>query len=75
MEVTWRHKAQRLIAQYSLASYREANVLPNGRKRRRHVPYSIPEIARALVAALNRDDELEAKRLFMVEATGAWSLV
>ena len=72
---TWHDKAKRVIAEYSLQSYRQANILPNGRKRRSHVPYSIPDIARALIDALNKDDEHEAKRLFLVESTGSWSLI
>ena len=72
---TWHDKAKEIIGRYSLESYRRANVLPNGQKRKRHVPYSVPEIATALVAALSADDELEAKRLFEVERTGLWSLL
>ena len=72
---TWHDKAKEIIGRYSLESYRQANVLPNGQKRKRHVPYSVPEIATALAAALSADDELEAKRLFEVERTGLWSLL
>ena len=71
----WQNKARNLIAAYSAESYRAANFLPNGSKRKRHVPYSIPEIATALVKALDYDDEHEAKRLFLIEAAGAWSLI
>ena len=71
----WHDKANRLIAQYCLASYRQANILSNGATRKRHVPYSVPEIAQALVAALGANDEHEAKRLFHVESLGAWSLI
>jgi hypothetical protein len=71
----WRGKAQRLIAEHCAIAYRQANILPNGRKRKQHVPYSVPPIAAALVAALNADDEHEVKRLFIVESTGAHSLI
>lgn len=72
---TWHDKAKEMIGRYSLDSYRQANALPNGQKRRRHVPYNIPEIATALIGALDRNDEHEAKRLFQVAATGSWSLI
>ena len=72
---TWRDKARDIIARVCRESYRQANIMPNGKKRRNHVPYSIPEIATALIAALDADDEYEAKRLFIVEATGALTLI
>jgi hypothetical protein len=71
---TWQDKAHVLITKYSIASYRQANILPNGKRRKHHVSYSIPLIARSLVTALDHNDEHEAKRLFLIEATGAWSL-
>lgn len=71
----WQHKAERLIAEHAMAAYKAANILPNGQKRKRHVPYRLPEIAEALVAALGANDEHEAKRLFMVESAGSWSLI
>jgi hypothetical protein len=74
-ETDWRDKAHKVIGEYSLAAYRQANILPNGRKRRQHVPYHIPEIASSLIAALGADDEVEAKRLFHVEAIGAWTMI
>jgi hypothetical protein len=58
-----------------MESYRKANYFPNGKKRKRHVQYSIPEIATALTAALDKNDEYEAKRLFIIESTGSWSLI
>lgn len=74
-ERTWRHKAQEIIGRYCLASYKQANTLPNGRTRKRHVPYSVPEIAAALILTLDINDEAEAKRLFEVERIGAWTLI
>lgn len=61
----WIVKANRIIAALCRESYLAANRLPNGKMRKRHVPYTIPESARALVDALNRDDEYEAKRLML----------
>lgn len=71
----WHAKADTIIARHSLESYRQANILPNGRARRHYVPYHVPDIARALVECLNRNDEHEAKRLFQVERLGTWTLI
>lgn len=75
IERTWRHKAHEIIASHCKASYMACNKKPDGTMRRRHVPYPVPGIAKALVEALNRDDEHEAKRLFQVERTGSWTLI
>jgi hypothetical protein len=69
------NKAQKLIGDYCKASYEQVNYLKNGRLRKRHVPYSIPEIALALIAALNHDDDYELKRLFLIESTRSFSLI
>lgn len=73
--MSWHDKAYEIIARHCAESYRIANTCANGTPRKRHVPYSVPPIAAALVDALNRNDEREAKRLFLVERTGAWSLI
>lgn len=65
----WQAKAQQIIAALCLAAYRQANYLPNGRKRAKHVPYVVPAEARALVDCLNRDDEIGAKSLMMHDYT------
>jgi hypothetical protein len=59
---TWRHKAEEIIAAMCMASYRQANYR-NGRKLAKHVPYSVPAAAQALVECLERDDEHAAKSL------------
>lgn len=64
----WERKAHAIIAELSAASWRQANILPNGKQRKRHVPYSIPETARALVDALGRNDEHKAKAIFQTIA-------
>lgn len=61
----WREKAHRIIAALCRDSYEHANRLPDGRLRKRHVPYSVPETARRLVAALGADDEELAKSIFL----------
>lgn len=72
---TWRHKAEEIIASYCLESYQQSNYTKNGKKRFHHVPYSVPEIAQALIKALDKNDEHEAKRLFEVERLGLWSMI
>ena len=71
---SWEKKAHALIGVYARESYTRAN---KGRKRT--VPYTLPEIADALVKALGIHDhkarEAEIKRLFEVERLGAWALI
>jgi hypothetical protein len=64
----WEKKAHKLIAELCLASWRQANVLPNGKRRKRHVPYSRPVTAQALVDALGKNDEHKAKAIFQTIA-------
>ena len=68
----WRQKALALISLECSRAYAEANAK---RKGKRHVPYSVPEIAEALIKALDRDDEAEVKRLFIIQSTRAYSLI
>jgi hypothetical protein len=69
--MTWEAKAKEIIADVCKASYRAENP-PN---RKRHKAYCVPPIAMALIDALNKNDEEEAKRLFIVYRTGALSLI
>lgn len=71
----WRNKAQRIVADECLASWRQANVTQDGRVRRKHVPYSVPALSQALIEALGNDDEHECKRLFYVQSLGAETLI
>lgn len=72
---TWHDAVNAAIAEECAAAYRMANTTRDGRKRRTHVPYHVPEIARAMVVALNRDDEHEGKRLLLIWRAGAMSLI
>lgn len=58
----WQDKAHRIIASLCREAYIAAN---NGKKR--HVPYDVPDTAKRLVECLSRNDELEAKRIFMYD--------
>jgi poly(3-hydroxybutyrate) depolymerase len=50
------NKAQTLIAADSLAAWREANTLANGKRRKHHKPYVISARAQAMVEALRAND-------------------
>lgn len=60
----WREKANRIIGELSLESWRQANVRKDGAVRRKHVPYSVPQLAQVLVECLNKNDEERAKAIF-----------
>jgi hypothetical protein len=62
----WRDKAERIIGTLSQQAYHDANAPKHGRPwRKRHVPYSIPQLAKDLVECLNTNDEERAKALFL----------
>ncbi len=62
---SWRDKAHAIIAAECRRSYEQANRLPNGRLRRRHVPYTVPALAQQMIDYLGRDAEHEAKAEFV----------
>lgn len=68
--MAWQDKVKESIA----AQCEESRLAARG-KRKTHVPYRVPDLARAMIDALNRDDEYEAKRLLLIYRTGALSLV
>lgn len=67
---TWHTKAHRVIAALCRESYEKANRLPNGRLRKRHVPYTVPQDAETLIKCLAQEDEITAKGLFQSHAFG-----
>lgn len=71
MTTTWESKANRIIASMCMQSYREANTLPNGQMRKRHIPYSVPMDAELLIRCLKTGDEETAKAIFHRHAFGA----
>jgi len=71
----WHHAVKRAIGEQCMQAYRQANTKSDGTMRRKHVPYPVPDLAQAMVAALDRDNEEEAKRLLLIYRTGALSLV
>ncbi len=71
MSDQWRGKVERAIAAMCLASYKQANTSKDGTKKRKHVPYAVPEAARRLVDCLGMHDqcaaEHEAKSVMMYD--------
>ena len=67
--MAWQDKVKESIA----AQCEQARLQARG-KRKFHVPYSVPELARAMLQALNEDNETEGKRLLLLYRTGALSL-
>lgn len=65
-----RRHLTRAIAELCGASYRAANPP----RRKRHTPYSVPDLAAAMVRAMDADDADEGKRLLLLYRTGAHSL-
>jgi hypothetical protein len=68
--MSWHDNVKKAIAEQCEESRKQARG-----NRKRHVPYRVPELARAMVDALNADDEHEGKRLLVIHRTGALSLV
>ncbi len=58
-------KAHRIIGVLCMASYVKANTRKNGRRYKKHRPYSVPEEAQDIIDCLNRDDEPTLKAIFM----------
>jgi len=69
----WQDNVKKAIAAQCLDAYRAAN--PRIRHGQKAKPYAVPELARAMVDSLNREDESEGKRLLLLYRTGALSLV
>ena len=68
--MSWHDKVKEAIA----VQCEESRKQTRG-NRKRHVAYAVPELAQAMVAALNEDDEHEGKRLLVIYRTGALSLI
>lgn len=67
---TWQDKVHARIAALCLASYLKANTRKDGKRYARHVPYSVPEEAQALVECLGKDDEERAKSIMLYGLIG-----
>ena len=68
--MSWHDKVKEAIAAQCEGARKQARG-----NRKQHVPYCVPELARAMVQALNADDEHEGKRLLVIYRTGALSLI
>lgn len=70
-ERTWQDKVHRRIAELCLQAYLRANTKRDGTRYAKHVPYTVPAEADALVKALGENDEETAKGIF-VHGFNAW---
>jgi hypothetical protein len=61
----WQDKAQKIVSELCMESYRRANYFSNGKKRKRHVPYSVPSMALDLLKCIKNDDEETAKAIML----------
>jgi hypothetical protein len=66
---SWQDKACSIIAKAAWQGYIKAN-FRNGKKYKRHRPYSLPVYADELVDCLNRNAEEQAKAIFIRLAYG-----
>jgi len=61
METTWETKVNKVIAKLCYASWYQANHNAQGKRYKKHRPYSIPKEAERLVEALGMPDRREAE--------------
>lgn len=65
MDEPWRNMARYFIGEMCYSSWRKSNIMKNGKRRMRHVPYSVPDLAADLVECLDKNDEHKAKAIFL----------
>ena len=58
---TWEDKVKDVIGKLCCVSYRQANFNKQGKKYKKHRPYSIPEEAQVLVKCLGMHDSRKAE--------------
>lgn len=68
---TWHDAVKNAVSKEASAAWAAAGNRLGGK----HKPYRISDLGEAMVTALNRDDEMEAKRLLLLWRTGSHSLV
>lgn len=73
--MAWQDNVKKVIAEDCRQAYLEAQTDKRGKRYKTRRPYTIPAISLALVDALNKDDESEAKRLLLIRRTGCFSLI
>ena len=62
--MTWRDKVHEVVELAALESYRHMNYR-DGRRLKRHVPYTLPGWADDLVKSLGQDDEEACKAIML----------
>lgn len=71
----WEIAANRMIAIACFAEYVQANYFKNGERRKRYVPYIVPEWVKPLTNAIGEGDEVEAKRIMMLVRQGCLTMI
>lgn len=71
--MAWQDKVKEEIGKLCNQAWREANPKSDGHGKQKQ--YVIPEMAEAMLNALNKDDEEEGKRLLLLNRIGAESLI
>lgn len=71
----WQIEAREMVAAACQEAWRKTNVRKNGRARRKHVPYRVPEWCESLLKAVETEHEVEAKRIMLCVREGCFSLV
>ena len=65
MNEAWKEKTHRVIQRLSVKSYNQSNIKKNGKRYKKHRPYSIPEDAQELIECLATNNEEQAKYIFL----------
>lgn len=73
--MAWQDNVKKVIAEDCRQAYLEAQTDKKGGRYKKYRPYIVPETSRALVNALNNNDEAEAKRLLLIRRIGSVSLI
>ena len=73
--MAWQDNVKKVIGEDCKQAYLEAQTDKRGKRYKKRRPYIIPAISLALVDALNKHDEVEAKRLLLIRRTGGISLI
>ena len=58
--MSWKDKAHEIIAKECVASYTKAQ-----KSKKKHVQYTVPEVAENLIECLDTEDEERAKSIFI----------
>jgi hypothetical protein len=63
--MSWHDKANKVILKASMDAWRAVNIKPNGRRYKKHRPYTTPQFVDDLVDCLGTNDEERAKAIML----------